>query len=107
MIKRAQVMFEEFTGQNTPQSVVLANLGLAYRSMNVASMLGGTTITSFSDQAMIAKTASMHNIAYRQTFGELLTQLNPKNKDDRALAHSLGLATEEMLDQLTVGQMMG
>ncbi|QHI29327.1 hypothetical protein AhaeINNSZ174_07545 [Acinetobacter haemolyticus] len=100
VIKRAQVMFEEFTGQNTPQSVVLANLGLAYRSMNVASMLGGTTITSFSDQAMIAKTASMHNIAYRQTFGELLTQLNPKNKDDRALAHSLGLATEEMLGSI-------
>lgn len=100
VIKRAQVMFDEFTGQNTPQSEVLANLGLAYRSMNVASMLGGTTITSFSDQAMIAKTASMHNIAYRQTFGELLTQLNPKNKDDRALAHSLGLATEEMLGSI-------
>ncbi|WP_284085104.1 hypothetical protein [Acinetobacter haemolyticus] len=100
VIKRAQVMFDEFMGQNTPQSEVFANLGLAYRSMNVASMLGGTTITSFSDQAMIAKTASMHNIAYRQTFGELLTQLNPKNKDDRALAHSLGLATEEMLGSI-------
>lgn len=99
-IKRAQIMFDEFTGQNTPQSEVLANLGLAYRSMNVASMLGGTTLASVTDQAMIAKTASIHNIAYRKTLGELLTQLNPKNKEDRELAHSLGLATEEMLGSI-------
>lgn len=98
--KRAQTMFDEFTGQNTPQSEVLANLGLAYRSMNVAAMLGGTTISSVTDQAMIAKTASVHGIAFRKTFGELLTQLNPKNKEDRQLAHSLGLATEEMLGSI-------
>lgn len=100
IIKRAQVMFDEFMGGNSPQSEVLANLGLAYRSMNVASMLGGTTLASVTDQAMIAKTASIHNIAYRKTFGELLTQLNPKNKEDRELAHSLGLATEEMLGSI-------
>lgn len=98
--KRAQTMFDEFSGQNTPQSEVLANLGLAYRSMNVASMLGGTTISSVTDQAMIAKTASIHGIAYRKTFGELVSQLNPKNKEDRQLAHSLGLATEEMLGSI-------
>ena len=98
--KRAQTMFDEFTGQNSPQSEVLANLGLAYRSMNVASMLGGTTLSSITDQAMIAKTASVHGIAFRKTFGELLTQLNPKNKEDRELAHSLGLATEEMLGSI-------
>lgn len=98
--KRAQTMFDEFSGQNTPQSEVLANLGLAYRSMNVASMLGGTTLSSITDQAMIAKTASIHNIAFRKTFGELLTQLNPKNSEDRELAHSLGLATEEMLGSI-------
>lgn len=99
-LQRAQTMFDEFSGQNTPQSEVLANLGLAYRSMNVASMLGGTTISSVTDQAMIAKTASIHGIAFRKTFGELLTQLNPKNKEDRELAHSLGLATEEMLGSI-------
>ncbi|WP_156189007.1 hypothetical protein [Acinetobacter indicus] len=98
--KRAQTMFDEFTGQNTPQSEVLANLGLAYRSMNVGAMLGGTTLSSATDQAMIAKTASIHGIAYRKTFGELLSQLNPKNKQDRELAHSLGLATEEMLGSI-------
>lgn len=99
-LQRAQTMFDEFSGQNTPQSEVLANLGLAYRSMNVAAMLGGTTISSVTDQAMIAKTASVHGIAFRKTFGELLTQLNPKNKEDRELAHSLGLATEEMLGSI-------
>lgn len=98
--KRAQTMFDEFSGQNTPQSEVLANMGLAYRSMNVASMLGGTTISSVTDQAMIAKTASIHGIAYHKTFGELISQLNPANKEDRQLAHSLGLATEEMLGSI-------
>lgn len=97
---RAQIMFDEYMGGNSPKSEVLANLGLAYRSMNVASMLGGTTISSVTDQAMIAKTASIHGIAYRKTFGELISQLNPKNKEDRQLAHSLGLATEEMLGSI-------
>ena len=99
-LNRAQVMFDEFMGLNTPQYEVLANLGLAYRSMNVASMLGGTTLASVTDQAMIKKTASIHGIAYRKTFGELISQLNPKNKEDRELAHSLGLATEEMLGSI-------
>lgn len=99
-LERAKVMFSEFMGENTPQREVLANLGLAYRSMNVASMLGGTTISSVTDQAMIARTASIHGIAYRKTFGELISQLNPKNKEDRQLAHSLGLATEEMLGSI-------
>lgn len=98
--KRAQTMFDEFSGGNSPQSQVLANLGLAYRSMNVASMLGGTTIASLADQATIAKTASVHNVAYRKAFGGLLEQLNPVNKADRELAHSLGLATEEMLGSI-------
>lgn len=98
--KRAQVMFDEFSGGNTPQSQVLANLGLAYRSMNVASMLGGTTIASIADQATIAKNASVHNLSYRKAFGELIGQLNPANKADRELAHSLGLATEEMLGSI-------
>lgn len=98
--KRAQVMFDEFSGGNTPQSQVLANLGLAYRSMNVASMLGGTTIASLADQATIAKTAHIHNLSYRKTFGELVRHLNPKNKEDRKLMHSLGFATEEMLGSI-------
>lgn len=98
--KRAQTMFDEFSGGNSPQSQVLANLGLAYRSMNVASMLGGTTIASLADQATIAKTASVHNVAYRKAFGGLLEQLNPANKADREFAHSLGLATEEMLGSI-------
>lgn len=98
--KRAQVMFDEFSGGNSPQSQVLANLGLAYRSMNVASMLGGTTIASIADQATIAKTASVHDVSYRKAFGELIGQLNPANKADRELAHSLGLATDEMLGSI-------
>lgn len=99
-LNRANIMFKEFMGENSPQSEVLANLGLAYRSLNVASLLGGTTIASIADQATIAKTAHVHGLSYRQTFGELISQLNPANKADRELAHSLGLATEEMLGSI-------
>ncbi|WP_109123084.1 hypothetical protein [Acinetobacter baumannii] len=98
--KRAQVMFDEFSGGNTPQSQVLANLGVAYRSMNIFSLLGGTTIASTTDQATIAKTAHVHGLSYRKAFGELIRQLNPANKADREFAHSLGLATEEMLGSI-------
>ncbi|HEO1813081.1 TPA: hypothetical protein VAM20_002341 [Acinetobacter baumannii] len=98
--KRIETMFDEFNGGNSPQSQVLANLGLAYRSMNVAAMLGGTTITSITDQATIAKTAHVHGLSYRKAFGELLSQLNPANKADRDFAHGLGLATEEMLGSI-------
>lgn len=97
---RAQVMFDEFSGGNAPQSQVLSNLGLAYRSMNVAAMLGGTTISSIADQATVAKTAWVHGMAYRQVFGELIHQLNPASKADREQARSLGLATEEMLGSI-------
>ena len=94
-LKRSQVMFDEFMGTNQPENAVLANVGLTYRSLNVASMLGGTTLSSLTDQAMILKTAQIHGISYRKAFGEIISQLNPKNKADRELAHSLGLATEE------------
>lgn len=98
--RRAETMFDEFSGGNSPQSEVLSNLGILYRSMNVASMLGGTTISSITDQAMIAKTAHVHGLSYRKAFGELIEQLNPANKADRELAHSLGLATEEMIGSI-------
>lgn len=97
---RAQDMFDEFMGANQAGSKVLANVGLTYRSMNVASMLGGTTLTSVTDQATIAKTAHVHGLSYWKTFGELIKQLNPKNAEDRKLAHSLGLATREMLGSI-------
>lgn len=98
--KRIETMFDEFSGGNSPQSQVLANLGTSYRSMNIFSMLGGTTIASTTDQATIAKTAHVHGLSYRKAFGELIRQLNPANKADRELAHSLGLATEEMLGSI-------
>ncbi|WP_179990927.1 hypothetical protein [Acinetobacter sp. YH1901141] len=97
---RAETMFDELTGQNPPESKVLANAGLTYRSMNVASMLGGTVISSITDHAMILKTAHVHGLSYRKFFGEMMHLLNPKNVEDRELAHSLGLATEEMLGSL-------
>lgn len=99
-LKRSQVMFDEFMGANQPENAVLANVGLTYRSINVSSMLGGTLLSSGTDQAMVYKTAQIHGISYRKIFGEMLTQLNPKNKADRELARSLGLATEEMLGSI-------
>lgn len=94
---RTEIMFNELLGQNQPVNRLYANIGNAYRSINIASMLGGTTLASMADQAMMKKTANVHNIAYRKVFGELIYNLNPKNKADRELAHSLGIATQEMI----------
>jgi hypothetical protein len=49
---------------------------------------------------MIAKTVHVNGLAWHKTFGEMLSQLNPKNKEDRELAHSLGLAIEEILGSI-------
>ncbi len=43
-LNRAQVMFDEFSGGNSPQSQVLANLGIAYRSMNIFSGMGAQSM---------------------------------------------------------------
>lgn len=99
-LNRAQAMFDEFMGANRAESEVLANMGLGYRALNVASMLGGTTLTSVTDQAMTAKTAAVHGLAYRKVFGELVNNLNPASQADRELAHSIGLATQEMLGSI-------
>lgn len=97
---RSKAMFDEFIGVNQPESKVLANVGLTYRSMNVAAMLGGTTLSSATDQAMIAKTAQVHGISYWKTFGELIKTLNPLDAKDRHLARSLGIATQEILGSI-------
>lgn len=98
---RINSMFNELTGKLEVGNEKIANLGRAYRSANVSAMLGGTTISSIPDQAMTAKTASVHGIAYRKVFGELVHNLNPASKEDRNLAHSMGIATEDLVGSLS------
>lgn len=98
---RVNSMFNELTGKIEIGDEKIANLGRAYRSINVSSMLGGTTISSIPDQAMTAKTAAVHGIAYNKVFGELVHNLNPASKEDRKLAYSMGIATEDLVGSLS------
>ena len=98
---RVNSMFNELTGKIEIGNEKIANLGRAYRSINVSSMLGGTTISSIPDQAMTAKTAAVHGIAYNKVFGELVHNLNPASKEDRKLAYSMGIATEDLVGSLS------
>ena len=98
---RVKSMFNELTGKIEIGNEKIANLGRAYRSINVSSMLGGTTISSIPDQAMTAKTAAVHGIAYNKVFGELVHNLNPASKEDRKLAYSMGIATEDLVGSLS------
>lgn len=98
---RVNSMFNELTGKIEVGNEKIANLGRAYRSINVSSMLGGTTISSIPDQAMTAKTAAVHGISYSKVFGELVHNLNPASKVDRNLAHSMGIATEDLVGSLS------
>lgn len=98
---RVNSMFNELTGKVEIGNEKIANIGRAYRSFNVGAMLGGTTISSIPDQAMIAKTAAVHGISYSKVFGELVHNLNPASKVDRNLAHSMGIATEDLVGSLS------
>lgn len=97
---RIDDMFDDFTGSNIG-SEFWANVGLAYRSINTAAMLGGTTLSSVTDQAMIAKTAHVHGLSYWKTFGEMVSQLNPKNKEDREFGYYLGIGVEELTGSIS------
>ncbi|HHB1665915.1 TPA: hypothetical protein ACVB54_001880 [Acinetobacter baumannii] len=97
-LNRANVMFDALMGRDTvPANQVLNNIGVFYRSLNVASMLGSAVISSIPDIAAMAKLAHMHGISQRKMFGEMLAQLNPKNKEHRKQAVELGLAVDEMI----------
>lgn len=97
---RIDDMFDDFTGSNIG-SEFWANVGLAYRSVNTAAMLGGTTLSSATDQAMIAKTAHVHGLSYWKTFGEMISQLNPKNKEDREFGYYLGIGVSELTGSIS------
>ncbi|MDG3555301.1 hypothetical protein P7L54_04970 [Acinetobacter bereziniae] len=100
-LERSDVMFDALMGKNTnPEFEVLNNLGIAYRSLNVSSLLGSALLSSASDLATMRKMANMHGISYRKMFGEMIQQLNPKNSEHRKLAASLGVAVDELTGSL-------
>lgn len=97
-LRRADVMFDALMGKDTvPANEVLNNLGVTYRSINISSMLGSALLSSMPDAAAMAKIAHMHGLSQRKLFAELLTQLNPHNKEHRKFAIELGLAVDEMI----------
>jgi hypothetical protein len=97
MRKRTERLYDEVARNNVAVSTTLAEAFAAYRSINVASRLGGATLSSFTDAASIARTAWMHGLAYHRIFGQGLKNLNPLDASDRELARSIGLGVEEML----------
>ncbi|MCA4232779.1 hypothetical protein [Acinetobacter baumannii] len=97
---RIDDMFDDFTGSNIG-SEFWANVGLAYRSVNTGAMLGGTILSSATDQAMIAKTAHVHGLSYWKIFGEMISQLNPKNKEDREFGYYLGIGVSELTGSIS------
>lgn len=99
-IKFNKKLFTEVAGQVEYVSTNMSNWFGAYRSLNIASKLGGTTIASFSDEAMIAQAAHLHGISYKKTFGKEMSLLNPKNKADREAARELGLGIDEMVSAM-------
>ena len=97
MRRRTERLYDEVARNNVAVSTTLAEAFAAYRSINVASRLGGATLSSFTDAASIARTAWMHGLAYHRIFGQGLKNLNPLDASDRELARSVGLGIEEML----------
>lgn len=100
-LERSDVMFDALMGKNTnPEFEVLNNLGVAYRGLNVASLLGSALLSSVSDLATMRKMANMHGISTKLMFREVINQLDPRNHEHRQLAASLGVAVDELTGSL-------
>lgn len=89
--------------RETVGSVALNTL-TAYRQLNVASKLGGTTLASLTDGATMTQTLLHHGAGVRAValmFGKQLAMLNPADAESRRVAKLLGLAIDEMSGSLT------
>ena len=97
-----QNLYDEVSAKNLSISNAWHNINAAYRSNNISAKLGGAAISAVSDDAMIARTAAVHGMAYSRFFGERMRLLNPANAKDREFARSMGLAMSEFMG--TVGR---
>ena len=100
LANRTRHLLAEVAGLNTVHNQEVADTFNAYRSLNVAGKLGGTTITAVTDGATMTKMARIHKMGawgVIRMFGHQLRLLNPKNAADREVARELGLGIDEFM----------
>ena len=76
---------------NNGELVTLAD-GLQFvRNIQVASKLGGATLSSVTDLATTALTANYNKISVAKVFARQMKLMNPANEEDRIFAARMGL----------------
>jgi len=73
------------------RSNTVAHVFGAIRNWNIASTLGGASLSAISDQAFIAATARWNGMRAMKTFQRFAQELNPANEADRILATRIGI----------------
>lgn len=98
---RAQTLYDEVSGKTQPVgSERMAKAFDTVRSWLIASRLGSSVITSFSDDATMHLTAHINNLPELRVVANELSAFNPANRSEERLAQRQGLGLNTLLSNL-------
>lgn len=98
LVDAIQNTYDELTGAN--KSAGDERIALAFstiRSFQVASKLGGATLSAVTDFSTVIKTAHYNNLPVMKTMGRYVKLWTPGGKEDMKLATRLGLITDDWI----------
>lgn len=100
-VVKSDNLYNIVAGKSLPvASEALAKSFDTLRNWLVASRLGSSVITSFSDDATLHLTAKLNNLPAMQTLANELAALNPANRMEERLANRAGLGLRTMVSSL-------
>lgn len=98
---KTEDLYNIVAGKSLPvASEFLAKSFDTLRNWLVASRLGSSVITSFSDDATLHLTARLNNLPAMRTLANELAALNPTNKMEERLAQRAGLGLRTLVSSL-------
>ncbi len=99
--KKLEALYKDASGmRDSAPSQALAEGFDTYRSLNVASKLGGAVLTSITDQGVLSLTAHMNKMPIAKALANEMRMLNPLDAGDRRAAQRAGLGINQMLGTL-------
>ena len=99
--QRSERLYNEVSGKTTPPaSEHLARTFDTLRQWLIASRLGSSVITSFSDDATLHLTGKLNNLPAMQLLANELATFNPANRMEERLALRAGLGMQTLISSL-------
>jgi hypothetical protein len=88
-------LYDEYSGaSNRPENRRLAIGFSVFRAQQTAAKLGGAFLSIGGDFGTMVQTARFNGIPAAKTLNRYRSMMNPRNKEDRALAARLGLIAD-------------